>query len=156
MTEMDVISFGSVFLEIVFGHLERLPLPGEEIYVDPFAFSCGGAVTIAVAARRAGASAGLATVARRRPWLESGDPALAVRRGRPVPVPPSDRPGRRDNRGAQLQPGQGVRKPHATQTIGTWPRKSNAGAKCCSRCGRHGATCTPAPAWWIPARRRGP
>ena len=41
MTEMDVISFGSVFLEIVFGHLERLPLPGEEIYVDPFAFSCG-------------------------------------------------------------------------------------------------------------------
>ena len=62
MTEMDVISFGSVFLEIVFGHLERLPLPGEEIYVDPFAFSCGGAVTIAVAARRAGASAGLATL----------------------------------------------------------------------------------------------
>ena len=49
MTEMEVISFGSVFLEIVFGHLERLPLPGEEIYVDPFAFSCGGAVTIAVA-----------------------------------------------------------------------------------------------------------
>ena len=62
MTEMDVISFGSVFLEIVFGHLERLPLPGEEIYVDPFAFSCGGAVTIAVAASRAGATAGLATL----------------------------------------------------------------------------------------------
>jgi sugar/nucleoside kinase (ribokinase family) len=62
MTEMEVISFGSVFLEIVFGHLERLPLPGEEIYVDPFAFSCGGAVTIAVAARRAGVTAGLATV----------------------------------------------------------------------------------------------
>jgi sugar/nucleoside kinase (ribokinase family) len=62
MTEMEVISFGSVFLEIVFGHLERLPLPGEEIYVDPFAFSCGGAVTIAVAARRAGATAGLATL----------------------------------------------------------------------------------------------
>ena len=58
----QVISFGSVFLEIVFGHLERLPLPGEEIYVDPFAFSCGGAVTIAVAASRAGATAGLATV----------------------------------------------------------------------------------------------
>ncbi|MGP8208917.1 MAG: carbohydrate kinase family protein [Acidimicrobiales bacterium] len=58
----EVISFGSIFLEIVFGHLDRLPLPGEEIYVDPFAFSCGGAVTIALEARRAGASAGLATV----------------------------------------------------------------------------------------------
>jgi sugar/nucleoside kinase (ribokinase family) len=59
---MEVISFGSVFLEIVFGHLDNLPLPGEEIYVDPFAFSCGGAVTIAVEASRAGASAGLATL----------------------------------------------------------------------------------------------
>lgn len=58
----EVISFGSVFLEIVFGHLDKLPLPGEEIYVDPFAFSCGGAITIAVEASRAGASAGLASV----------------------------------------------------------------------------------------------
>ncbi len=57
-----MISFGSVFLEIVFGHLDKLPLPGEEIYVDPFAFSCGGAITIAVEASRAGASAGLASV----------------------------------------------------------------------------------------------
>ena len=45
MTEMEVISFGSVFLEIVFGQMDRLPTPGEELYVDPFAFSCGGAVT---------------------------------------------------------------------------------------------------------------
>jgi sugar/nucleoside kinase (ribokinase family) len=59
---MEVISFGSVFLEIVFGDMERLPVPGEEIYVDPFAFSCGGAVTIAVAASQAGATAGLATL----------------------------------------------------------------------------------------------
>jgi sugar/nucleoside kinase (ribokinase family) len=58
----EVISFGSIFLEIVFAHLDELPLPGEEIYVDPFAFSCGGAITIAVEASRAGASAGLATV----------------------------------------------------------------------------------------------
>jgi sugar/nucleoside kinase (ribokinase family) len=57
-----VISFGSIFLEIVFGHLDKLPRPGEEIYVDPFAFSCGGAITIAVGASRAGALAGLATV----------------------------------------------------------------------------------------------
>ncbi len=57
-----VISFGSVFLEIVFGHMDELPVPGEEIYVDPFGFSCGGAITIAVEASRAGASAGLVTV----------------------------------------------------------------------------------------------
>jgi sugar/nucleoside kinase (ribokinase family) len=59
---IEVISFGPVFLEIVFGHFEELPRPGEEIYVDPFAFSCGGALTIAVEASRAGASAGLATL----------------------------------------------------------------------------------------------
>jgi hypothetical protein len=58
--ELEVISFGSVFLEIVFGHFEELPLPGEEIFVDSFAFSCGGAV--AMEASRAGASAGLATL----------------------------------------------------------------------------------------------
>jgi sugar/nucleoside kinase (ribokinase family) len=58
----EVISFGSVFLEIVFGHLDELPGPGEEIYVNPFGFSCGGAITIAVEASRAGATAGLATV----------------------------------------------------------------------------------------------
>jgi sugar/nucleoside kinase (ribokinase family) len=58
-----LLSFGSVFLEIAFGHTDQLPRPGEEIYIDSFAFSCGGgAVTSAVAASRAGASAGLATV----------------------------------------------------------------------------------------------
>jgi sugar/nucleoside kinase (ribokinase family) len=59
---MEMVSFGSVFLEIVFGHFERLPLPGEEIYIDSFAFSCGGAINSAVAASRAGAVAGLATL----------------------------------------------------------------------------------------------
>jgi sugar/nucleoside kinase (ribokinase family) len=57
-----MLAFGSVFLEIVFGHCERLPLPGEEIYIDSFAFSCGGAINSAVAASRAGAVAGLATL----------------------------------------------------------------------------------------------
>jgi sugar/nucleoside kinase (ribokinase family) len=51
-----------VFLEIAFGHTDQLPRPGEEIYVESFAFSCGGAVTSAVEASRVGASAGLATV----------------------------------------------------------------------------------------------
>ena len=59
---IEMVSFGSVFLEVVFGHCERLPLPGEEIYVDSFAFSCGGAINSAVAASRAGAVAGLATL----------------------------------------------------------------------------------------------
>ncbi len=59
---MDMISFGTVFLELVFGPLERLPGPGEEVFTNEFAISCGGAVTSASAASAAGASAGLATV----------------------------------------------------------------------------------------------
>ena len=59
---MDMISFGSVFLELVFGHVLKLPGPGEEIFTDDFAVSCGGAVTSASAAAAAGAAAGLCTV----------------------------------------------------------------------------------------------
>jgi 6-phospho-beta-glucosidase len=57
-----MISFGSVFLELVFGQVPKLPRPGEEIFTDEFAISCGGAVTSASAAARAGAAAGLCTV----------------------------------------------------------------------------------------------
>jgi sugar/nucleoside kinase (ribokinase family) len=56
-----MIAFGSLFLEIVFGDFDRLPGPGEEIFTDTFAYSCGGALTSAVAASRAAAVAGLAT-----------------------------------------------------------------------------------------------
>ena len=59
---MDMISFGSVFLELVFGHVHELPRPGEEVFTDDFALSCGGAVTSASAAARGGAHAGLCTV----------------------------------------------------------------------------------------------
>jgi sugar/nucleoside kinase (ribokinase family) len=59
---MDLMVFGSLYLEIVFGDIERLPGPGEEIFTDSFAFSCGGALTAAVAASRAGATTGLATL----------------------------------------------------------------------------------------------
>jgi hypothetical protein len=52
-----MISFGSVFLEIVIGHVRQLPRPGAEIFTDDFAISCGGAVTSASAAARAGAVA---------------------------------------------------------------------------------------------------
>ncbi len=59
---MDMISFGSVFLELVFGHVPAPPEPGQEIFADAFAISVGGAVTSATAAARAGARAGMCTV----------------------------------------------------------------------------------------------
>ena len=59
---MDMISFGTVFLELVFGHLPEPPRPGEEVFTDDFAVSCGGAVTSASAAAGAGIAAGLCTV----------------------------------------------------------------------------------------------
>jgi sugar/nucleoside kinase (ribokinase family) len=58
---VDMISFGTVFLELVFGQLDRLPGPGEEVFTDEFAISCGGAVTSATAAAAAGVRAGLCT-----------------------------------------------------------------------------------------------
>ena len=60
---MDVIAFGTVFLEVVFGEVPALPGPGEEIYTDQFAFSCGGgAVTVATAARQLGVHAGMSAL----------------------------------------------------------------------------------------------
>jgi sugar/nucleoside kinase (ribokinase family) len=59
---VDLIVFGTVFLELVFGHVPALPGPGEEIYSDEFAMSCGGAVIVASAARRSGVQAGLCTL----------------------------------------------------------------------------------------------
>lgn len=59
---MDLIAFGTMFLEIVFGDVPALPAPGEEIYADEFAISCGGAVTAASAASRLGVSVGLSTL----------------------------------------------------------------------------------------------
>jgi sugar/nucleoside kinase (ribokinase family) len=59
---LDVISFGSVFLEFVFWPVRQLPKPGEEVFTDEFAISCGGAVTSASAAAQAGARAGMCTL----------------------------------------------------------------------------------------------
>jgi sugar/nucleoside kinase (ribokinase family) len=60
---MDLIAFGTIFLEIVFGDVPSLPAPGEEVFADEFAISCGGgAVTAASAASRVGASAGMSTL----------------------------------------------------------------------------------------------
>jgi len=59
---VDTISFGLVFLELVFGQLDRLPGPGEEVFSDDFAISCGGAVTSATAAADGGVLAGVCTM----------------------------------------------------------------------------------------------
>jgi len=59
---MDLMAFGRVFLEIVFGQVPSLPGPGEEIFADEFAISCGGAVTVASAASHYGVQAGLSTL----------------------------------------------------------------------------------------------
>jgi sugar/nucleoside kinase (ribokinase family) len=56
-----MISFGTVYLELVFGQLDGLPGPGEEVFTDEFAISCGGAVTSATAAAARGAKAGVCT-----------------------------------------------------------------------------------------------
>lgn len=59
---MDMISFGMLFFELVFGQLDRLPEPGEEVFTDEFALSCGGAITSAAAAAAGGARAGMCTL----------------------------------------------------------------------------------------------
>jgi sugar/nucleoside kinase (ribokinase family) len=60
---VDVIAFGTVFLEVVFGDVPALPGPGEEIFTDQFAFSCGGgAVTVATAASQLGVHAGMSAL----------------------------------------------------------------------------------------------
>jgi sugar/nucleoside kinase (ribokinase family) len=57
-----MISFGRLFLELVFGQLDRLPGPGEEVFTDEFAISCGGAITSAAAAAAGGVQAGMCTL----------------------------------------------------------------------------------------------
>jgi sugar/nucleoside kinase (ribokinase family) len=60
---VDLIAFGIVFLEVVFGDVPALPGPGQEIFTDQFAFSCGGgAVTVATAAAELGVPAGIAVL----------------------------------------------------------------------------------------------
>jgi sugar/nucleoside kinase (ribokinase family) len=60
---VDLISFGTIFLEAVFGDVPALPGPGEEVFTGQFAFSCGGgAVTVATAAARLGVHAGMAAL----------------------------------------------------------------------------------------------
>lgn len=56
-----VLVFGRSYLELVFGDLDRLPEPGEEVYTELFGLSCGGAATVASAVQSVGAQAGLVT-----------------------------------------------------------------------------------------------
>jgi sugar/nucleoside kinase (ribokinase family) len=59
---VDMMSFGTLYLELVFGQLDRLPGPGEEVFTDEFAISCGGAITSVTAAAAGGARAGMCTL----------------------------------------------------------------------------------------------
>src|SRR5258707_11323012 len=83
---MEMISFGTVFLELVFGQLHRLPAPGEEVFTDEFAISCGGAGTSATAAATARGRAGFCTPH----WGDPGSHVMtrhpAPARGRPSPT----------------------------------------------------------------------
>jgi sugar/nucleoside kinase (ribokinase family) len=55
----SVLVIGGLFLEVVFGDIGGLPAPGAEVFSSSFGISWGGAVTVAVAVRRGGASVGL-------------------------------------------------------------------------------------------------
>jgi sugar/nucleoside kinase (ribokinase family) len=55
----SVLVIGGLFLEVVFGDIGGLPRPGTEVFSSSFGISWGGAVTVAVAVRRGGASVGL-------------------------------------------------------------------------------------------------
>jgi sugar/nucleoside kinase (ribokinase family) len=57
----SVLVIGGLFLEIVFGDVAELPRPGTEVFSSSFGVSWGGAVTVAIAARRAGVSVGMVT-----------------------------------------------------------------------------------------------
>ena len=105
MTEAawTVIAFGRVFLEIVFGQVASLPGPGEEIFADEFAISCGGAVTVASAASQAGVQAGLSTLLSDDLGSRVVAEHCAARGRRSVTVAPCGRPHRRDHRGPELR-----------------------------------------------------
>ena len=58
--EIDVFVWGTVFLDIIFTGLERLPDGGEEIWADGMGSCPGGIANLAVAARRLGLRTSLA------------------------------------------------------------------------------------------------
>ena len=58
--EIDVFVWGTVFLDIVFTGLERLPGAGQEVWADGMGSCPGGIANLAVAARRLGLRTSLA------------------------------------------------------------------------------------------------
>lgn len=58
--EIDVLLTGTVFYDIVFTGMDRLPAPGEEIWTGGMGSSPGGIANLAVATARLGLSTGLA------------------------------------------------------------------------------------------------
>jgi sugar/nucleoside kinase (ribokinase family) len=62
VTDLDVLvlNSGRVYLDILFGNVERLPEPGEELHYDEFAIQPGGAYNTAAGLARLGLSTALA------------------------------------------------------------------------------------------------
>ena len=62
MTDLDVLvlNSGRVYLDILFGNVERLPEPGEELHYDEFAIQAGGAFNTAAGLARLGLATALA------------------------------------------------------------------------------------------------
>ena len=58
--DVDVLVWGTVFLDIIFTGLERLPEGGEEVWADGMGSCPGGIANLAVAARRLGLRTSLA------------------------------------------------------------------------------------------------
>ena len=58
--DIDVLVWGTVFLDIIFTGLERLPEGGEEVWADGMGSCPGGIANLAVAARRLGLRTSLA------------------------------------------------------------------------------------------------
>ena len=55
-----VLNSGRVYLDILFGNVERLPEPGEEVHYDTFAIQAGGAFNTAAGLARLGLATALA------------------------------------------------------------------------------------------------
>jgi len=62
--DIDVFVWGTVFLDIIFTGLDRLPDGGEEIWADGMGSCPGGIANLAVAARRLGLRTSLAAASR--------------------------------------------------------------------------------------------
>ncbi|KHE71837.1 carbohydrate kinase family protein [Halobacillus sp. BBL2006] len=60
MVAFDVLVTGNVSVDVIFPEIENVPQPGEELYCDDFAFTCGASYNAAVALARLGMKVAIA------------------------------------------------------------------------------------------------